>query len=308
MRGADRTRECCVRAFGRETEGTGAFGAAPRDWCCRRSGGRRTSPITLRRTLARKRKQVARKDREGSGTPAFGPIPRRRAFEEVCETIRNQLSIRALRPGDKLPAERELASQLGVSRSALREALRTLELAGILELKKGVKGGAFVRPGDPESMKRVLQDLVHLGTISLDDLTEARLLIQSGVIRLACERATRDDIELISVNIEMTAEMTRLGRHEDRLRYVFEFYLLLAFSTRNEVLIIMVDSLTDILFRFLRRITGGGPQAGLVESRRRFLKHFAARDAGKGVPEDESHLKKLHKLLTPKFFDTQHAP
>jgi GntR family transcriptional regulator, transcriptional repressor for pyruvate dehydrogenase complex len=258
--------------------------------------------------LARKRKQGARKDREESGTPAFGPIPRRRAFEEVCETIRNQLSIRALRPGDKLPAERELASQLGVSRSALREALRTLELAGILELKKGVKGGAFVRPGDPESMKRVLQDLVHLGTISLDDLTEARLLIQSGVIRLACERATRDDIELISVNIEKTAEMTRLGRHEDRLRYVFEFYRLLAFSTRNEVLIIMVDSLTDILLRFLRRITGGGPQAGLVESRLRFLKHLRARDADKAVAEMESHLSKLHRLLTRNFSETDNAP
>src|SRR6201986_5161850 len=95
------------------------------------------------------------------GAPAFEPIRRRRAFEEVCETIRHQLSFRALRPGDKLPAERELAEQLGVSRSALREVLRTLELAGILELKKGIKGGAFVRPGDPTSMTRVLQDLVH---------------------------------------------------------------------------------------------------------------------------------------------------
>jgi GntR family transcriptional repressor for pyruvate dehydrogenase complex len=246
-------------------------------------------------------KQVAHKDKEQARGPAFEPIRRRRAFEEVCETIRHQLSIRALRPGDKLPAERELADQLGVSRSALREALRTLELAGILELRKGVKGGAFVRPGDPTSMRRVLQDLVHLGTISLDDLTEARLLIQTGVIRLACERATEEDIEAISVNIENTAEMTRLGRHEDRIRYVNEFYRLLAFSTRNEVLIIMVDSLTDILMRFLRRITGGGPQPGLVESRRRFLKHLRNRDADEAVAEIESHLTKLHKLLTRNY-------
>jgi GntR family transcriptional repressor for pyruvate dehydrogenase complex len=258
--------------------------------------------VHLGQSLARRRKkQGIRKDTEGAGAPAFEPIRRRRAFEEVCETIRHQLSIRALRPGDKLPAERELAEQLGVSRSALREALRTLELAGILEFKKGIKGGAFVRPGDPTSMTRVLQDLVHLGTISLDDLTEARLLIQSGVIRLACERATLEDIEAISVNIENTAEMTRLGRHEDRIRYVNEFYRLLAFSTRNEVLIIMVDSLTDILLRFLRRMTGGRPQPGLVESRRRFLKHLRARDADKAVAEIESHLTRLHKLLTRNY-------
>ena len=73
------------------------------------------------------------------------------AKQRVCrgERIRHQLSIRALRPGDKLPAERELAVQFGVSRSALREALRSLEIAGIVELRKGVKGGAFIRPGDP---------------------------------------------------------------------------------------------------------------------------------------------------------------
>lgn len=244
---------------------------------------------------------MARKQKEAGSTLAFEPIRRRRAFEEVCETIRHQLSIRALRPGDKLPAERELSEQLGVSRSALREALRTLELAGILEFKKGVKGGAFVREGDPTSMKRVLQDLVHLGTISLDDLTEARLLIQSGVVRLACERATDEDIEAISVNIDNMAEMTRLGLHEERLRYVVEFYKLLALATRNQVLAILVDSLTDILLRFLRRITGGGPQPGLVESRRRFLKHLRARDADKAVAEMEAHLTKLHKLLTRNF-------
>jgi DNA-binding FadR family transcriptional regulator len=246
-------------------------------------------------------RELARKSKESGSALAFEPIRRRRAFEEVCERIRHQLSIRALRPGDKLPAERELSVQFGVSRSALREALRTLELAGILELKKGAKGGAFVRPGDPTSMRRVLQDLVHLGTISLDDLTEARLLIQTGVVRLACERASEEDIEAISTNIENTAEMTRLGRHEERIQYVTEFYRLLALSTRNEVLTIMVDSLTDILLRFLRRITGGGPQPGLVESRRRFLKHLRARDAEKAAGEIESHLTKLHQLLTRNF-------
>ena len=59
--------------------------------------------------------------------PAFAPIQRRRAFEDVCEAIRHQLAIGALVPGDKLPAERDLSLQLGVSRGALREALRSLK-------------------------------------------------------------------------------------------------------------------------------------------------------------------------------------
>jgi len=235
----------------------------------------------------------------------FEPIRRRRAFEEVCERIRHQLSIRALRPGDKLPAERDLAVQLGVSRSALREALRSLEIAGIVELRKGVKGGAFIRPGDPTSMTRVIQDLMHLGAISFDDLTEARLLIQSGVVRLACERATKADIEAIGRNIDATEEMTRLGRHDERLRYAMEFYRLLALSTRNEILTILVDALTDILLRFLRGLAGGAPTPGLVESRRRFFRHLKAGDAEKATQEIESHLVKLHKLLTQSYARSQ---
>ncbi len=128
-----------------------------------------------------------------------------------------------------------------MSRAALREALRTLEIAGVIMLKKGVKGGAFVQSGDPANMTRVIQDLVHLGAISLGDLTEARLLIQSGVVRLACARATDADIEAIGRNIERTAEMSRLGHGEERRDAIAEFYRLLALATHNEILKILVD-------------------------------------------------------------------
>jgi DNA-binding FadR family transcriptional regulator len=150
-------------------------------------------------------------------------------------------------------------------------------------------------------MTRVMQDLVHLGAISLDDLTEARLLIQTGVARLACERATEADIEAIGNNIDNTAEMTRLGRHEERIRYAMEFYRLLALATRNEILTILVDSLTDILLRFLRGIAGGAPQAGLVDSRRRFFRHLKARNADKAARELEHHLTELHELLNRSY-------
>jgi DNA-binding FadR family transcriptional regulator len=241
--------------------------------------------------------------RKPSKSPAlvFQPISRPRAFEEICDRIRHQLSIGALQPGDKLPAERELAQQLGVSRSALREALRSLEIAGIVVLRKGVTGGAFIRPGDPTTMTRVMQDLVHLGSISLADLTEARVMIQTAVVRMACERATEADIEKIAENIENTAEMTRLGRHEDRLRFAMEFYRLLALSTRNEIMTMLVDALTVILLRFLSGIRNGAPQPGLIESRRRFLRHLKARDAAKASREIELHLTKLHKLLTQSY-------
>jgi len=220
-----------------------------------------------------------------------------RAFEEICDRIRARLAAGTLRPGDKLPPERELAVQLKVSRAALREALRSLEIAGVIALRKGVKGGAFVQSGDPANMTRVIQDLMHLGAISLADLTEARQLIQSGVVRLACARATEADIEAIARNVERTAETSRRGQGEERRAAIAEFYRLLALATRNEALKILVDSITDILVRFLRGISEDVELPGLVAHRRRFLRHLRARDSAKAAREMEAHLDKLHELL-----------
>ena len=94
--------------------------------------------------------------------PSFQPIQIRRAFEEICDRIRAQIAAGSLKPGDKLPAERELAQQLGVGRNALREALRSLEIAGIVRLQKGAKGGAFIREGDAGRMDEVMRDMLSL--------------------------------------------------------------------------------------------------------------------------------------------------
>ena len=229
----------------------------------------------------------------------FEPIRQRRAFEEICERIRDQLAAGALKPGDKLPPERELAKQLGVGRSALREALRSLEFAGIVRLQKGVKGGAFIRQGDPGGMRQVVEDMMNLGSITLDELTEARLYIQDVVVRLACERATEADLEAIRRNIDKTEEMTRTGRFLERVECSREFYRLLAAATHNQVVSMIVESLTDILMKFIRvRVKAGGKsQPRLVETRRQFLKTLSARNAEKAAREMSAHLASVHRLL-----------
>ena len=114
-----------------------------------------------------------------------------------------------------------------------------------------------------------MQDLMRLGAISLDDLTEARLLIQTAIVRLACTRATDEEIAAIGANIESTAEATRLGRHDERLRHVNEFYRLLALSTRNEILTMFVDAASEIFAAIPRAIPEGRPISTLIEARRR---------------------------------------
>ena len=229
----------------------------------------------------------------------FAPIHTRRAFEEICQRIREQLAAGVLKPGDKLPAERDLAQQLGVGRNALREALRSLEIAGIVRLQKGVKGGAFIREGDSGRMNQVVADMLSLGSISVEELTEARVHIQDLVVRLASTRATRAVLGALEANIDRTEQMTLAGRYLDRVECSRDFYQLLAAATHNPVLSMMVHSLTEILMQFVtaRVAAGGKPQPRLIEKRREFLLALRARDATRAANLMRTHLASVHRLL-----------
>lgn len=227
--------------------------------------------------------------------PDFGPIKPKRVFEEICERIRDALSSGALRPGDKLPPERELAEQFGVSRTAVREAFRSLERSGLIGLQKGAKGGAFILDGNP-TIRQSLEDMVSVGHISLGDLTEARVLIQDAIVRLACKRATEADFAALEADIDRTEELTLQGRLRERLDNSINFHKVLARTTKNQVMIITIDALTYIL-RILINKLGPHPRLDLVESRRKFLRHLRARDADAAVAEMTDHLTKLHQHL-----------
>lgn len=215
---------------------------------------------------------------------AFQQIKTRRVFEEICEQIRHRLGSGVLKPGDKLPAERDLAVEFKVSRPAVREALRTLEISGVVSLRKGVKGGAFICDGNPAMLTQSLQDLMFLGSVSLRSLAEARVLINSVVIKLACERATEDDFRAIEENIDFIESSEDLVH---RANAGVLFFRLIARATRNEVLMMLVDSLGDIIRVVIDR-TGRVARPELVSVRRRILEAMRARDieaATKGVDE-----------------------
>src|SRR5579871_6578142 len=94
----------------------------------------------------------------------FDTVKNARLFEEICDQVKTQLSQGKIRPGDKLPPERALADQFGVSRAAVREALRALEVSGLIELRKGAKGGAFLLP-ESEPLTQSLEDMIDLGRV-----------------------------------------------------------------------------------------------------------------------------------------------
>src|SRR6516225_10129934 len=100
---------------------------------------------------------------------AFQRVRTRRSFEAVCDQIRQQLAKGELRPGNRLPSEKELAEQFDIGRSGVREALRSLEAAGLVEARTGINGGFYISNGNATAsgLAQTVQDMVSLGQVSI---------------------------------------------------------------------------------------------------------------------------------------------
>jgi GntR family transcriptional regulator, transcriptional repressor for pyruvate dehydrogenase complex len=239
-------------------------------------------------------------------TPAYSPVQTRRAFEAVADQIRSQLASGALQPGDRLPSERDLAESFDLSRNTVREALRSLEIAGVLEFRKGATGGAFVREGQGDAVIAGFSDLFRLGAIKPADLTEARLIVSVAAARFACLRANEEDLEAMKENVRESEAAVAQGDVRERVRINLEFHRLLARAARNPVIVILTDALVEIHEQLLE-VLAPLPDSAVMPSRKRLLKHLIARDEEKAVAEMETHLKALQKHYLSQTLDTKRA-
>ena len=124
----------------------------------------------------------------------FVQASQNRIYQDIVEQIQSAIFDGSMRPGEKLPPERELVEVFKTSRPTLREALRTLEQKGLIEIRLGVKGGAYVRTPNSELMAENLGMLIKTQSVSLSQLAEFREGIEGIVAGLAAERATSTDI------------------------------------------------------------------------------------------------------------------
>lgn len=230
-----------------------------------------------------------------SSAVGFRRVQVARAFEEIAGQIREELSTGRLAAGDRLPPERELAVQFGVSRNTLREALRSLEISGLITLRKGAAGGAFVQGSSGATVVTGIRDMLVLGAVTPEEITEARIWIESAVVRAACERYTAADLADLRANLEAAAEATERKDFGARAEIHLEFHLLLAKITRNPIMETVMEALISVMRQFIQRI---GPQVireYVLPSRRRFLKHMEERNAEAAVQEMERHLRRVNR-------------
>ncbi len=197
----------------------------------------------------------------------FGKLKKKKVFEDVAEMIRSLIDAGTLNPGDQLPPERELAEQLGVSRTSVREAIRALELMGEVETRVGVSGGTFIREVSLNHALNVVQTLFRRTNQMVSDIIEVRLILETKSATLAAERRTEDDLKEINKAIDdMEKDLSAggIGIASDHA-----YHLAIARASENDFLF-GLSQLVEDLIEQTREITlsrGGVPEEALKDHR-----------------------------------------
>ncbi len=132
----------------------------------------------------------------------FRPIRQLRVSEEIISQLKQSILLGHFKPGDKLPAERDLAEEFRVSRVAIREALRALENAGFLVTRQGANGGAYITDLNFENLAKTFLDLFMANKISIPEMHQLRILVEPEVARLAASRVTPEFAQQLKDSLE----------------------------------------------------------------------------------------------------------
>ena len=223
----------------------------------------------------------------------YNQIQSERLYERIIEQIEQRLLAGDLKVGDRLPPERDLAEQFGVSRTAVREAVKALRQKGLVEVQPG--RGTFITNGTSQVMRHSLGLLMKIsGTDGSANLVEVREIIEPGIAALA---ATRADEEHIMTMREAVATMDEALKDPDKfIEADLDFHLALAEATQNALIPTLIDSVVDLLRVQRARIfrVEGGPQRGQVYHKR-ILEAIVQHDPAGARNAMRAHLRQVRE-------------
>lgn len=190
----------------------------------------------------------------------FDRINTVRVSSIIVERIKTLIREGTLKPNDKLPSERELCTSFGIGRATVRDALRILETMGLIEVRVGSRGGAFVTAPSTAQIGAGLNDMMAAATISAAEVREARLSFEVGLIDLICQRITPDDLATLDAICEESHQALSKGKYS--LAYSLEFHRALAHCAHNKALDMIVDTFQVSLRMFDRPLSEDEPDRG----------------------------------------------
>lgn len=171
----------------------------------------------------------------------FQQIRPQKIYEKVAEQIKTMIEKGELKPGDKLLSVKDLAEQLSVGRSAVREALSALQAMGLIEMKQGE--GTFVQQLSSKDLLNINYSSMLIDMNQLESLLEVRKIIESSYVELAAKRRDYDDLKHLQDAIKMMENDLHSDTHGEEADWLFHYAI--AKATKNDMLLYMIENIAD---------------------------------------------------------------
>ena len=222
-------------------------------------------------------------------------MKRRRLHEDIIHQLHSLIRQGVVKHGDRLPPERDLAEQFKVSRSSVREAIRSLELQGLVVSKRG--SGTFINTDNLESVLDLVAASMDTGQDGLRDIFEMRHLLEPPIAALAASRATPEDVQRMGEILDEQQRQVQQGGTGVEADTAFHFAL--AAATHNSALLKVVSAVEDILQMSRDRSLQepGRPQRSL-KSHREVLQRVQTGDSEGAQEAMEHHLTRVEPATT----------
>lgn len=221
----------------------------------------------------------------------YTPIRPARLYEQIVDQIEDRIVRGDLEPGDRLAPERELAEQFGVSRTAIREAVKALAQKGLVEVLPG--RGTFITNSTTQAVRHSLDLMMKIGSVEgLRSLVEVREILEPEIAALAAERATEEQLAAMEETVAVM-EGT-LSEIDEFIEADLDFHLALAEGAQNVLILTLVDTLVELLRSHRERIASveGGIERA-QEHHRRVLAAVMRRDAEAARVAMRAHLQQV---------------
>jgi len=236
----------------------------------------------------------ARPDALPTQWPQFAVVDRSTLPEEIAERLLELIKAEQLRPGDKLPAERELAATMHVSRPVLREALRALAIMKVVDIRQGA--GTYVTALEPQQLVSHLDFVFSKDTVALAKVLETRRIVEVGNVRLAAQRISDEQLaRLATIAADMRAAMDDAERFSE-LDIAFHDVICAA---ANNFLLAQFQRIINTLAKASRERTGAAraERARALRDLQHILAALKSHDPDAAAQQMRAHLDHVEAAL-----------
>jgi len=224
-------------------------------------------------------------------------IQRINLIDKIVEEITNQIIQGKLKEGEKLPSQGEMAKSMGVSRGTLREAFNQLVQMGIIDMKQG--SGTYVRSVTPSAFMKSLAPALLMDKSSAKELLDARIYIEGAVASLAAKKATKEDVDELRKALEGMRAALGTGNIKAFVDRDVEFHILIGRSTKNRVLMKVVETIREILYEFITDFFTAAPDTTrtALSYHAKIYKAIEHHDEAEARKQMESHMQSLIRMM-----------